>query len=612
MSEPRTRVCRVQPDVPAIARAFDYLVPDEVGGEVAVGAIVRLALHGRRVRGWVVADDVVPEADPDRLVGLLGVVSAGPPADVVDLCRWVAWRWAGPVSHVLRAASPPNVVSPGPGPEPDTAVYPAPAGLPLAIPPVRVVSVAWPPADDPGDLIQSLLAAEGSTIVVVPEPGRAARLRAAIAGSGREIVELHAGQPDALRTRAWSEARRGAQVVVGGRTAVLAPVPDLAAVVVMDDGDEALQEERVPTWTARDVAAERAERAGARLAMVSAVPTLESLQLAGTPAPIAPAPEAARAGWAILDVVDLRDERPGIGMLSESFAAALHRALDQGGRAVCVVNRRGRARMLACRTCNELACCAVCDAAVGQPERELVCPRCATSRPPVCLACHGSTFRAVRPGVTKLREEIAGLVPRVAVAEVDARTERVPDVPVLVGTEAVLHRMPRSDAPIRLIAFLELDQELLAPRARAAEQSLWLLARATRLVGGRRGGGRVLVQTRVPDHEVLHAAATGELTALLDGEAARRRTLGFPPFGGLAELSGPEPAVATACTALREDGAAGARDGQAGLHVLGPSGGRALVQAPSAAALADALAAVDFAPARALGRLRVAVEPPRV
>jgi primosomal protein N' (replication factor Y) len=597
-----------------VARAFDYLVPPELAADVGVGTIVRVGLHGRRVRGWVVADGVEPEAAADRLVPLHAVVSAGPPADVVELCRWVAWRWAGPLSTVLRTASAPNVVAPGPAPELDIGIY---AGIsagvdagaadgPLALPEVRVRSIAWPPAADPGGLVELLLGNEGSTIVVVPEPAHAARVRAAVARSGREIVELHAGQPDALRTAAWSEARRGARVVIGGRTAVFAPVPDLTAVVVLDDGDEALQEERAPTWHARDIAAERSARTGARLAMVSPVPTIESLQLAGPPAPVGPDPLTARQGWPALDVVDLRDEPPGTGLVSEVFASALHRALDGGGRVVCVVNRKGRARLLACRTCGELARCAKCDSAVVQPERDLVCPRCATTRPPVCLECHGSTFRIVHPGVAKLRDDVAGLVPRVAVVEVDARTGPVPDVPVLVGTEAVLHRIPAAGAPVRLVAFLEFDQELLAPRTRAVEQALWLLARAARLVGGRRAGGRVLVQTRVPDHEVLRSAATGDLAELLDGEADRRRTLGFPPFGGLAELSGAEAAVVDASAALRTAGVEG-------LQVLGPSAaGRTLVLAPSPEALADAFAGVDLAPARSRGRLRVAVDPPRI
>jgi primosomal protein N' (replication factor Y) len=195
-------------------------------------------------------------------------------------------------------------------------------------------------------------------------------------------------------------------------------------------------------------------------------------------------------------------------------------------------------------------------------------------------------------------------LPRANVAEVGGAAEVPADAEVLVGTEAVLHRAPPRP-PLRLCAFLEFDQELLAPRYRAAEQALVLLARAARLVGPRSGPGRVLVQTRVPEHEVLAAARQADPAIAATPERHRRAELGFPPFGGLAEVSGDGEAVALACTQLREH-----RE----VTVLGPSAGpaRALVRAPTAAALCDALDATDLSRARAQGRLRVEVDPLRV
>jgi primosomal protein N' (replication factor Y) (superfamily II helicase) len=154
---------------------------------------------------------------------------------------------------------------------------------------------------------------------------------------------------------------------------------------------------------------------------------------------------------------------------------------------------------------------------------------------------------------------------------------------------------------VRLVAFLDMDQELLAPRYRAAEQALWLLVRAARLVGPRELGGVVLVQTRIPEHEVLVAARDADPSAALAAETARRRDLGFPPFGGLAELRGAPAAVVRACELLRPHAT-----------IYGPSDDRALVRAGSVEALCDAFRAVDLAPARALGRLRVDVDPLRV
>jgi primosomal protein N' (replication factor Y) len=170
----------------------------------------------------------------------------------------------------------------------------------------------------------------------------------------------------------------------------------------------------------------------------------------------------------------------------------------------------------------------------------------------------------------------------------------------VIGTEAALHRVAPG-RPVRLVAYLEVDQELLAARFRAAEQALWLLVRGARLLGDPRAGGRLLAQTRVPDHEVLRAAQAGDPLPLLRAETARRQALALPPFGGLAALAGAPGAVATAVAALRER-----------LEVLGPVDGQALLRAPSTRELANALAATDLGPARQQGRLRVDVDPQRV
>jgi primosomal protein N' (replication factor Y) len=389
--------------------------------------------------------------------------------------------------------------------------------------------------------------------------------------------------------------------VVGGRAAVFLPLPDLRAVVVLDEGDEAFQEERAPTWHAREVAVERARRVDAPVTLVSPTPTVDARAVGAAFA--APSAHDVRTGWPRLDVIDQRDDEPGRGLLSSALGPALHRAVDGGGRAICVVNRRGRARILACRACRELARCTTCGAAVSQPEHELVCLRCGTTRPSVCAQCGATRFRAVRPGVQAVRDDVAGLVPHFDVAEVDATTEGVPDARVVVGTEAALHRIARDRVrPVRLVAFLAFDEELLAPRYRAPEQALWLLVRAARLLGSRADGGVLLVQTRMPDHDVLAVAGTGDPEPFSAAETAVRMATGFPPFGGLAELGGAGAAVAAAADAVRA----------VGLTVLGGSEARALVRAGSVEELCDRLAGVDFSAARSLGRLRVAVDPPRV
>jgi primosomal protein N' (replication factor Y) (superfamily II helicase) len=604
-----SRCCRVQPDLLAVERAFDYLVPDKLAGDLAVGTIVRVPLHGRRVRGWIIADDITPATSRDRLLTLAGVVSAGPPAEVVALCEWAAWRWAGPLVPLLRAASPATVVS-SRAAEVELGLYAAPPVPDRAAEVVATArgeprtAVAWPPAFAREDLALALLADEGSSVVVMPDPSRSGALVRRLGNLGREVVVLHAALAPSDRSAAWDRARAGACVVVGGRIAVLAPVPDLAALVVLDEGDERLAEERVPTWNAREIAVERGARASARVALVGPAPTLSAEVHTGPPR--RPGRGVERAGWPRLEIVDRRDEPPRAGLVSDRLAQVLRAAIGEGGRAVCVLNRRGRSRLLACARCGELARCPACGAAMAEDNDQLGCRRGDPARARVCLRCGGTRFRVLRPGVTHVRDEVAGLLPRATVTEVDAASGRLPPTSVYVGTEAALHRVPADEeGPVLLVTFLDFDQELLAPRYRAAEQALFLLACAARLLPP--GGGRLLVQTRIPDHEVIRAARTGNPDVVAAAERPRRRAAGLPPFGGLAEVTGAAEAVAVACDALVASPE---------LDVLGPdlagSGSRALIRAPSPAALADALANIDLSAARAVGRLRVAVDPLRV
>ena len=616
-----TRICRVAVDVLAVERLFDYSVPEAMADVVGVGTIVRVNLGGRRVRAWVVDDDVVSEAPPEKLRPLLAAVSAGPSPEVVDLTAWAAWRFAGPRLPLLRAASPAAVIPPGPVPEaaPEARSsgtagvaperQPPSAALELAADAAvrSVATVRWPPAADPGELLCGLLAPSGSTIVVVPD-WRPGRLAATLRATGATVVPwLTEGRPRD-RARAWDRTRRGACVVLGGRSAVLAPVPDLGAIVVLDDGSEALKEERSPTWHARDLAAERARRQAARLTVVSPAPPLES------PGPmLVPSRADERAGWPITEVVDRRREPPGLGLFSPRAVAALRSAAGAGAgavRAVCVLNRKGRARLLACAACGDIARCERCEAAVAEadPGAEgipvLACARCGATRPRVCVRCGSTKLKVLRSGVTRVREDLAALLPGVGVAMVDAATGDLPAAPVLIGTEAVLHRVePHPAGSTAVVVFLDFDAELLAPRFRAGEQALWLLVRAARLVGPRSAGGRLLVQTRLPRHEVIEAAVRADPGVLAEAERPRRKLLDLPPYAALARLTGDAPALAAAAHSLRSAGG--------DINVSGGNDDAVLVRAASSDRLADALA-MALAAGRPAGRLRAEVDPLRI
>jgi primosomal protein N' (replication factor Y) len=375
-------------------------VPEKLSGDIRVGSRVRITLHGRRVAAWVVEVDVVP---PEGVV--LQPIAAssgfGPPASVVSLAEWAAWRWAGPLSSFLGTASPERNVralpvgrgvaaasasgraaaegsaaaASAPGPvtgagsgEADTIIDQA-LGAGHAV--VRLA-----PGLDPVLLVEAIIRRRDRVLVVAPSHQRVDQIAARLRGSGTPVAVLPNG---------WADAAAGAPVVVGTRIAAWAPTETLGAVLVIDAHDEAYREERAPTWSAVDVLIERARRDNAPCVLVTPCPTvslLEGVTLVHTSRAVE------RRGWPPVEVVDRREDDPRTGLFSERLSQLLHSVLPEG-RAVCILNRTGRARLLACASCGSLASCTRCGGALEQPEAGgvLRCRRCGLERPVVCAVC---------------------------------------------------------------------------------------------------------------------------------------------------------------------------------------------------------------------------------
>lgn len=584
--QPATRgsVVRVRPDQPAIDRLFDYTVPTSMQDQIRVGTMVRIPLHGRRVGGWVVAVDVEP--DPSlTLQPIAGVSGWGPPAGVIDLAEWAAWRWAGRPASILRTASPLRMIRAVPrrdhrvSPVATTVTSDEIGELAREALGHAVATVALPPTADPYPLLVTI-AMRGPILVIAPSAVTMRRLSMRLRRAGVEV---------ALMPEQWAGARAGSVCVLGTRAAAWAPIESPAAIVVLDEHDESLQQEQAPTWHARDVAIERARRAGAPCVLVSPMPSPEA-RLAGVV--LRPSRATERAGWPILDVIDRRDAPPGEGLFSEHLVTALRGS----GRVVCILNRKGRSRLLSCSGCGAIATCERCGASVTQGEdSQLVCGSCGEVRPPVCSGCGTSKMRNLRAGVSRVREELEALV-REPVADLTAETDLAPGgtgTRVVIGTEAALHQIDEAS----VVAFLDLDQELLAPRYRASEEALALLVRAARLLGPRERGGRLLIQTRLPDHDVVQSALHADPTRLAASDAARRELLRLPPFRAMAAVSG--------ASAPAWIDALGAPEG---IEVLGPSDDRWVLRADDHQRLMDVIASVP----RPAGRLRIEVDPLRL
>jgi len=574
------------PDVPAIDNLFDYTVPpawedDGRSASLEIGSRVRIELHGRRVGGWIVGLDV----EPPPGVGLLPLAKSaghGPSGEVIELARWIAHRWASSPVKVLRSASPPRNVPKLPPPQTGPAVH------------VSAGDVA-----DGSDWITEAFTGDGAVLRIGPAGDRWPVVEAAIRlGNPLFLVPTlatahrlggrlsRAGHRPAVLPDAWAQAAAGA-IAVGTRSAAVARVHEPGAIVVLDEHDESFQETRTPTWHAREVAIERAKRFGIPCVLVSPTPTLDATEAL----PLrTPGRQEEFQAWPAVEAIDRRGEPPGrLGL----FSPRLVDELRSSRRVGCVLNRKGRAQLLACDACGELAACERCESAVRQSIGDLECRQCELVRPVICQACGGLKLKNLRMGVSRAREEIEALIGE-AVTEVTA-SDRGDDTDtrVVVGTEALL----RPGASFDTIAFLDFDQELLALRQRAGEQAFALVGRAARIVGSRANGGRVLVQTRSPDHAVVRAAILANPSIAADAERERRLLMGWPPFSAEATVSG--QAAATFIERLGSP---------LGIEVRGPSDGAWLVRADDAATLADCLAAVP----RPDGRLRIEVDPLRV
>ena len=575
-----SRIVRVLPDEPAVDKEFDYLLPDGVveaspNVPICVGTLVRIDLRGRRVKGWITELDVTPP-EGVTLSEVKKVSGVGPSADLIELAKWASQQWLGSRVHFLRTATHSRIV---PSITPSSS-RPAPATAPnnLAAEAFRRggAVVRTPPTSDDFSLAIAA-ASQGRALILVPTLARAQHLALAMKRAGVDV---------ALHPRDW-RISAGGRTTVGTRSAAWAPITELDAVLVLDEQDQAYQSEAAPTWHARDVALERAKRDGARWVIASPAPSLEALTCG---APLLTADRAAeRAGWPIFDLVDLRDEAPSAGSWCSQH---LSRTLTMGRRVVCVLNRKGRARFAYCAQCGELARSEQTGKPLGLEGDRLVHPVDGDERPAVCSECSSTKFRRVKLGVTGVAQELERLSRR-PVVEVTAATESLPEkADLYVGTEAVLHRVESADT----VAFLDFDQELLAPRYRAGEEAMSLLIQAARLVGRREKGGRVVIQTRIPQHPVLQAAVNADPGSLARSELEVRRALRQPPEAHWAIISG-----ASADQFIQRLGS------PEGLEIRPANENRWRIRSDDRQELVDHLKNVD----RPSGRLRIEINPLR-
>jgi primosomal protein N' (replication factor Y) len=406
------------------------------------------------------------------------------------------------------------------------------------------------------EAIAETLTAGRPALILVPEIALAMplvdRLRADL---DAEIAILHSGLGEGERADEWRRIRAGgADVVVGTRIALTAPLADIGLIVVDEEHEAAYKSDRTPRLQARDAAVALGRLAGAAVVLGSATPSVESVGRARE-GRYRHAVLAERASGAPprVEVVDLRAELASgnRGLLSGALSAALA-TLPEGERAILVINRRGTASVVVCRDCGHVQRCPECERTLvfHQAGVTLRCHHCGTATPLAtrCPVCRSPRIRYLGGGTQRVEEEVKVAFPRLRVGRLDrdvaehkGAVERVLDafaegrLDVLVGTSLVAKGM--DVAEVTLVGVVSADVALNLPDERAAERTYQLLTQAVGRAGRGERPGRAIIQTYQPDHAAIQAVATGNAAAFYDAELEVRRRFGSPPFGRLVKLT---------------------------------------------------------------------------
>ncbi|NQT92312.1 MAG: primosomal protein N' [Lentisphaerae bacterium] len=407
--------------------------------------------------------------------------------------------------------------------------------------------------------IDHLLGQGGGAIVLVPEisltPQTVERFAARF---GARIAVMHSHLSDGERHDEWHRIRDGkADVVIGARSAVFAPVKNLGLIVVDEEHEPSYKQEDVPRYNARDVAVMRGAMEHCTVVLGSATPSLESWHNAhrGKYALARLTHRADHRKMPAMRIVDMRIETEKAGhvsVFSTDLLNAMKSRLERAEQTMLFLNRRGYATSLICPKCGHVANCDQCSVSYTyhKSANELRCHICGGSKkPPACCpGCSDPAFKFSGVGTQRVEKIVQKCFPHACVARMDTDTTttrdayerilgdfRVGKIDILVGTQMIAKGLHFPN--VTLVGVIYADLSLHMPDFRAGERTFQLLAQ----VGGRAGRGEVpgevIVQTYTPFHAAVQAARRLDYEGFCDQEMEFRRELSYPPFGHLVCLT---------------------------------------------------------------------------
>ena len=432
-----------------------------------------------------------------------------------------------------------------------------------------------------------------SSILLVPEIGLTPAMAAdLIQVFGDEVAILHSGLSNDERAEQWHRIKRGeARVVVGTRSAVFAPVSDLALLIVDEEQDSSYKQEETPRYHARDVAVMRAKMAAAVAVLGSATPSLESYYnakkhkyaLLELPDRVEqrPLPE--------VEILDMRQEFQETGkepVISRKLAEEIRERLEKKEQVMVLLNRRGYSPVALCRACGQALQCRNCAVSMTHHKREhkMECHYCGfvAPVPKKCAECGSEYVYFVGTGSEKLEELLHGMFPQARIGRLDRDTVRgredferalnalnEGELDMLVGTQMIAKG--HDVHGVTLVGVVGADTALGLPDFRAAERTFQLLTQVAGRAGRGNSPGKVVLQTFFPDHYAVQFAARHDFAGFYDKELQFRSWMHYPPYSAIANVIVRSEKLDEALAWSGELGRWFEKTRHEGIRVLGPA-----------------------------------------
>jgi primosomal protein N' (replication factor Y) len=441
-----------------------------------------------------------------------------------------------------------------------------------------------------------------ASILLVPEIGLTPQTVGLLdAAFGNKVALLHSALTPEERSEQWRRIKRGdAPIVVGTRSAVFAPAPNLGLIVVDEEHDQSYKQEETPRYNARDVAVMRGKIEGAVVVMGSATPSLESWQnsVAGKYQRIEMHDRVMGRPLPAVELIDMRREFQETGqeqLFSRALIQQTQEAIDRGEQALILLNRRGYSFAIICRACGtKLECenCAIAlthhkpagdDAGIAREGQRLECHYCGFRRtvPARCPKCDSEHLYYLGAGSEQGEERLGEIFPTARIGRMDRDTVRgrhdlerllarlhSGEINLLVGTQMIAKG--HDIHGVTLVGVVGCDHSLSMPDFRAAERVFQLMTQVSGRAGRGELPGRVVVQTYYPDHYAIVAASTHDYAGFVERELKYRRWMHYPPFGMLANVLVQSGQLQEALAWSTEVGKWFQKAAPEGVRVLGP------------------------------------------